>query len=230
MSSSTSQPLAIRRSISSAGASATSGRDPVSSRCRCRRMRRAPGESTVSGFTGCLAIPTQPLPLGVRPHLGAALATVVVAGHVSASSAAAAARGRPRTRRERRIGGFESSGACEVLVERGAEICTKPKQRILHLDGGNFVLRHVVKDAMKHVLLESQGGLCHWRRSLAAPTYWPCRERASCSGSKRRYVVFQMAEVAVPRAVFAEILRRIDRLRPPLLPDNPTGPEPALQP
>jgi hypothetical protein len=29
-----------------------------------------------------------------------------------------------------------------------------------------------------------------------------------------RYVVFQMAEVAVPRALFAEILRRIDRLRP----------------
>jgi hypothetical protein len=33
-----------------------------------------------------------------------------------------------------------------------------------------------------------------------------------------RYVVFQLAEVAVPRALFAEILRRIDRLRltPPL--------------
>jgi Transposase DDE domain group 1 len=29
-----------------------------------------------------------------------------------------------------------------------------------------------------------------------------------------RYVVFQLAEVAVPRALLAEILRRIDRLRP----------------
>ena len=29
-----------------------------------------------------------------------------------------------------------------------------------------------------------------------------------------RYVVFQLAEVAVPRALFAEILHRIDRLRP----------------
>ena len=28
-----------------------------------------------------------------------------------------------------------------------------------------------------------------------------------------RYVVFQRAEVAVPRALFTEILRRIDRLR-----------------
>jgi hypothetical protein len=30
-----------------------------------------------------------------------------------------------------------------------------------------------------------------------------------------RYVVFQPAEVAVPRALFAGILRRIDRLRGP---------------
>lgn len=28
------------------------------------------------------------------------------------------------------------------------------------------------------------------------------------------YVTFQMAEVAIPRSLFAEILRRIDRLRP----------------
>jgi hypothetical protein len=29
-----------------------------------------------------------------------------------------------------------------------------------------------------------------------------------------RYVVLKLAEVAVPRALFAEILRRIERLRP----------------
>ena len=29
-----------------------------------------------------------------------------------------------------------------------------------------------------------------------------------------RYVTFQIAEVAIPRALFADILRRIDRLRP----------------
>jgi hypothetical protein len=39
--------------------------------------------------------------------------------------------------------------------------------------------------------------------------------RASCYG---RYVVFQLAEVAVPRALFAHILHRIDRLRPEPLP------------
>ena len=33
-----------------------------------------------------------------------------------------------------------------------------------------------------------------------------------------RYVIFQMAEVAVPRDLFADILRRIDRLRPTPVP------------
>ncbi len=29
-----------------------------------------------------------------------------------------------------------------------------------------------------------------------------------------RYVTFQLAEVAIPRSLFVDILRRIDRLRP----------------
>ena len=29
-----------------------------------------------------------------------------------------------------------------------------------------------------------------------------------------RYVTFQLAQVAIPRSLFADILRRIDRLRP----------------
>ena len=33
-----------------------------------------------------------------------------------------------------------------------------------------------------------------------------------------RYVTFQMAEVAIPRDLFADILRRIDRLRPETAP------------
>ena len=60
---------------------------------------------------------------------------------------------------------------------------------------------------------------------------WPCPRRSSIwslmtLGEKLvtidarivrhgRYVVFQLAELAVPRALFAEILRRIDGLRPP---------------
>ncbi len=33
-----------------------------------------------------------------------------------------------------------------------------------------------------------------------------------------RYVIFQMAEVVIPKDLFADILRRIDRLRPKPLP------------
>jgi hypothetical protein len=42
----------------------------------------------------------------------------------------------------------------------------------------------------------------------------------TCAVRHSRYVVFQLAEVAVPRALFADILRRIDglRLRSPPLP------------
>jgi hypothetical protein len=62
------------------------------------------------------------------------------------------------------------------------------------------------------------------RRPLALPQaveHWsltPLREKLIKIGAKiirhRRYVTFQLAEVAVPRALFAEILRRIDGLRP----------------
>jgi Transposase DDE domain group 1 len=38
-----------------------------------------------------------------------------------------------------------------------------------------------------------------------------------------RYLVFQLAEVAVPRALFAEILCRIDRLRPRPILTRPRG-------
>ncbi len=34
----------------------------------------------------------------------------------------------------------------------------------------------------------------------------------------RRYITFQMAEVAIPRPLFADILRLIDGLRPAALP------------
>ena len=58
---------------------------------------------------------------------------------------------------------------------------------------------------------------------------WPGRQYLTRTGRERceklvkfgarivrhgRYVVFQLAEVAVPRALFVEILRRIDGLRP----------------
>jgi hypothetical protein len=67
--------------------------------------------------------------------------------------------------------------------------------------------------------------LANFLRSLALPgavAHWSLttlRERLVRIGARivrhGRYVVFQLAEVAVPRAVFAAILRRIDRLRGP---------------
>jgi hypothetical protein len=63
---------------------------------------------------------------------------------------------------------------------------------------------------------------------------WRCRTRSPSGRSQRcargwsrsapgpcvtgEYVVLQLVEVAVPRALFAAILRRIDRLRGPPLP------------
>jgi Transposase DDE domain group 1 len=66
--------------------------------------------------------------------------------------------------------------------------------------------------------------LANFLRTLALPEeveHWSLmtlREKLIKIGARivrhGRYVVFQLAEVAVPRALFAEILRRIDRLRP----------------
>ena len=67
--------------------------------------------------------------------------------------------------------------------------------------------------------------LANFLRSLALPReveQWSLttlREKLVKIGARivrhGRYVVFQLAEVAVPRALFAAILRRIDRLRGP---------------
>ncbi len=70
--------------------------------------------------------------------------------------------------------------------------------------------------------------LANFLRTLALPdevarwTLTTLRERLIKIGARivrhGRYVVFQLAEVAVPRALFADILRRIERLRGPPLP------------
>jgi hypothetical protein len=67
--------------------------------------------------------------------------------------------------------------------------------------------------------------LANFLRSLALPSevaQWSLttlREKLVKIGARivrhGRYIVFQLAEVAVPRALFAAILRRIDRLRGP---------------
>ena len=67
--------------------------------------------------------------------------------------------------------------------------------------------------------------LANLMRTLALPegvAHWSLtslREKLVKIGAKivthARYVTFQMAEVAVPRTLFAEILRLIAQLRPP---------------
>ena len=66
--------------------------------------------------------------------------------------------------------------------------------------------------------------LANFMRTLALPEeveHWSLttlREKLVKIGARivrhGRYVVFQLAEVAVPRSLFADILRRIDHLRP----------------
>ena len=67
--------------------------------------------------------------------------------------------------------------------------------------------------------------LAHFMRTLALPeavAHWSLtslREKFVKIGAKivthARYVMFQMAEVAVPRDLFSDILRLIAELRPP---------------
>jgi hypothetical protein len=70
--------------------------------------------------------------------------------------------------------------------------------------------------------------LSNFMRTLALPMTvenWSLtskREKLAKIGAKivghGRYATFQLAEVAIPKALFAEILRRIDGLRPAPLP------------
>jgi hypothetical protein len=79
-------------------------------------------------------------------------------------------------------------------------------------------------NAVRLQLFSLAYNLANFLRSLALPReieQWSLttlREKLVKIGARivrhGRYTVFQLAEVAVPRALFAEILRRIDRLRP----------------
>jgi Transposase DDE domain group 1 len=74
------------------------------------------------------------------------------------------------------------------------------------------------------LLLRRQRSLGNFMRTLALPeavkqwSLMSLREKLVKIGAKvvrhGRYVIFQMAEVAVPRMLFAEILRLINGLRP----------------
>ena len=100
-----------------------------------------------------------------------------------------------------------------------------------HIKEGKYALKWTRLSCMRfaanavrlqlHALAYNLG---NFMRTLALPeavARWSLtslREKLVKIGAKivthARYVTFQMAEVAIPRDLFADILRRIDRLRP----------------
>jgi hypothetical protein len=124
---------------------------------------------------------------------------------------------------------------------------TRPNKRVVKFYNGRGTAEQHIKEgknairwtrlscnAFRHNAVRLQlhalaYNLANFLRTLALPEeveQWSLttlREKLVKIGARivrhGRYVVFQLAEVAVPRALFAEILRRIDRLRlkqPPL--------------
>jgi hypothetical protein len=106
--------------------------------------------------------------------------------------------------------------------------CVRPKEGKLALRWTRLSCRAFRANAARLQLFALAYNLANFLRTLALPdevAQWSLTTlrgklikigtRIVCHG---RYVVFQLAEVAVPRALFAAILRRIDRLRGPPVP------------
>jgi hypothetical protein len=113
---------------------------------------------------------------------------------------------------------YNSRGTAEQYIKEG-----KLALRWTRLSCHSF--RHNAVRLQLHALAYN---LANFLRALALPReveQWSLttlREKLVKIGARvvrhGRYLVFQLAEVAVPRALFAEILHRIDRLRPRSLP------------
>jgi hypothetical protein len=119
---------------------------------------------------------------------------------------------------------------------------TRPAKRVVRFYNGRGTAEQQIKEgknalrwtrlschAFRHNAVRLQlhalaYNLANFLRTLALPQeieHWSLttlREKLVKIGARivrhGRYVVFQLAEVAVPRALFAEVMRRIDRLRP----------------
>ena len=116
---------------------------------------------------------------------------------------------------ERVVGFYNHRGTCEQRIKEG-----KNAMKWTQLSCCSFAANAV--RLQLHALAYS---LANFMRTLALPeavAHWSLtslREKLVKIGAKivthARYVTFQMAEVAVPRTLFAEILRLIAQLRPP---------------
>ncbi len=115
---------------------------------------------------------------------------------------------------ERVVGFYNQRGTAEQYIKEG-----KNAIKWTRLSCQKF--RNNEVRLQLHALADNLG---NFMRTLALPEaveQWSLttlREKLIKIGAKivrhGRYVVFQMAEVAIPRELFADILRRIDRLRP----------------
>ena len=119
---------------------------------------------------------------------------------------------------ERVVAFYNQRGTAEQHIKEG-----KHAIRWARLSCRRF--RHNAVRLQLHALAYNLG---NFLRTLALPEtveHWSLttlREKLIKIGAKivrhGRYVTFQLAEVAIPRTLFADILRRIDRLGPkPLL-------------
>ena len=119
---------------------------------------------------------------------------------------------------ERVVGFYNQRGTCEQWIKEG-----KNAVKWTRLSCCSFAA-----NAVRLQLHALAYNLANFMRTLALPEaveHWSLtslREKLVKIGAKivthARYVTFQMAEVAVPSQLFAEILRLIDGLRPPPAP------------
>jgi hypothetical protein len=119
---------------------------------------------------------------------------------------------------ERVVGFYNQRGTCEQWIKEG-----KNAVKWTRLSCCSFAA-----NAVRLQLHALAYNLANFMRTLALPeavAHWSLtslREKLVKIGAKivthARYVTFQMAEVAVPSQLFAEILRLIDGLRPPPAP------------
>ena len=137
-------------------------------------------------------------------------------GHLTTRAALAAhnrANGLSRPT-ERVVAFYNQRGTAEQWIKEG-----KNAIKWTRLSCRKF--RHNAVRLQLHALAYNLG---NFMRTLALPDaveQWSLttlREKLVKIGARivrhGRYIVFQMAEVAIPRDLFADILRRIDRLRP----------------
>ena len=91
-------------------------------------------------------------------------------------------------------------------MDQGREVCPKLDEIVLQafrLEPGETCAFHT---GLQSGQLSSAVGSSTGNQALVTAY-------SACADDKNRYVIFQMAEAAVSRKLFAEILFRIDRLR-----------------